>query len=108
MVPADESPDVKEFWKISDRPLAEQFFRKWYFWGTHLHLPPMIDAAKSLMSHLEGMLNYFVGRRTNGILEAINRTIQSLKRTARGYRNTDNFVTINDMRCGKLQFNLPI
>jgi len=68
----------------------------------------MIDTAKTLKHHLEGILNYFIGRGTNGFLEAINGIIQSLKRTARGYRNTDNFVTMIYLRCGKLQFNLPI
>jgi transposase len=100
--------NLKEFWNTHDRPSAEQFFKKWYFWVTHSNLPPMIDTAKTLKHHLEGILNYFVGRGTNGFLEAINGTIQSLKRTARGYRNTDNFVTMIYLRCGKLQFNLPI
>ncbi|MCK9581955.1 MAG: transposase, partial [Methanoregula sp.] len=49
----------------------------------------------------------FVGGGTNGLLEAINGIIQSLKRTARGYRNTDNFIAMIYLRCGKLEFNLP-
>ena len=67
----------------------------------------MIDAAKTLKRHSDGILNYFVGGGTNGLLEAINGIIQSLKRTARGYRNTDNFIAMIYLRCGKLEFNLP-
>jgi transposase len=67
----------------------------------------MIDAAKTLKYHLKGILNYFVEHGTNGFLEAINGTIQTLKQTARGYRNTDNFIAMIYFRCGQLEFNLP-
>ena len=52
--------------------------------------------AKGRLNLLEGILNlnYFVVRFTNGFLEVINATVQSLKRTAGAYRNTDNFVTM--------------
>lgn len=99
--------NLQDFWQIEDPSLAEKYFNKWYFWATHSHLEPMIDAAKTLKRHWNGILNYFENGGSNGFLEAINGIIQSLKRTARGYRNTDNFVTMIYLRCGKLQFNLP-
>jgi len=97
----------QEFYRIEDPVLAKKFFGKWYFWVTHSKLNPMIDAAKTLKRHLDGILNYFESGGTNGFLEAINGTIQSLKRTARGYRNTDNFISMIYLRCGQLEFNLP-
>ncbi|MCK5660344.1 MAG: transposase [Methanosarcinales archaeon] len=44
---------------------------------------------------------------TNGLLEGLNSIIQALKRTAIGYRNTSNFITMIYLRLGKLNFNLP-
>ncbi len=61
--------------------------KRWYFWATHSRLKPMIDAAKTIKRHWNGILNYFDSRITNGILEGINSVVQLLKRSARGYRN---------------------
>jgi transposase len=99
--------NFQEFYRIENPAFAGKFFKKWYFWATHSKLDPMIDAAKTLKRHSDGILSYFVGGGTNGLLEAINGTIQSLKRTARGYRNTDNFIAMIYLRCGQLEFNLP-
>ena len=99
--------NLKEIWKIKDPSAAEQYFEKWYSWIIQSHLKPMIEAAETLKLHLYGILNYFKNGGSNGFLEAINGIIQTLKRTARGYRNSDNFATMIYLRCGKLQFDLP-
>ena len=67
----------------------------------------MIDAAKSIKKHWKGILNYHRLKVTNGLLEGFYSIIQALKRTARGYRNTSNFITMIHLRLGKLNFNLP-
>ncbi|MDH7510226.1 MAG: transposase [Methanolinea sp.] len=99
--------NFQEFYRMDDPILARDFFRKWYFWATHSKLNPMIEAAKTMKRHLDGIIHYFENGATNGFLEAINGTIQSLKRSARGYRNPDNFIAMIYLRCGKLEFNLP-
>jgi len=80
----------------------------WYFWATHSRLEPFIKLAKSLKNHKTGILNNVKNGISNGIVEAINGKIQMLKRSARGYRNPDNFITMIFLRCGKLSLNLPI
>jgi len=40
-------------------------------------------------------------------LEGLNSIVQSLKRSARGYRNPKNFMIMIYLRLGKLEFNLP-
>ena len=99
--------NLKEIWNITDPSAAEQYFEKWYSWVIQSGLDPMIEAANTLKRHLYGILNYFKNGGSNGFLEAINGNIQSLKRTARGYRNTDNFATMIYLRCGKIHFELP-
>ncbi|MEA3282386.1 MAG: transposase, partial [Euryarchaeota archaeon] len=42
----------------------------------------------------------------NGILEGINSVVQLLKRSARGYRNIQNFMTMIYLRLGHLDFQL--
>jgi len=98
---------LQEFWKIQDRDTAELFLKKWYFWATHSRLKPMIEKAKSIKKHWEGVLNYHDSRINNGLLEGLNSMVQSLKRSARGYRNPKNFMSMIYLRLGKLEFNLP-
>jgi len=98
---------LQEFWKIEDRDTAEQFLKRWYFWATHSRLQPIIKKAKSIKKHWEGIVNYHDSRITNGLLEGLNSIVQSLKRSARGYRNPKNFMIMIYLRLGKLEFNLP-
>jgi transposase len=53
------------FWSIEDRLLAEDYLKKWYFWATHSRIKPMIEVAKTIKAHWNGILNYFDSRITN-------------------------------------------
>jgi transposase len=86
---------------------AETFLKKWYFWATHCRLPPMIEAARTIKRHWDGVLRWFHTRIANGILEGINSLVQAAKAKARGYRSTRNLKAIIYLIAGKLQFHLP-
>jgi len=98
---------LKKIWDCPDFETANILFNDWYFWATHSRLEPFIKLAKSLKNHKTGILNNVKNGISNGIVEAINGKIQTLKRSARGYRNPDNFITMIFLRCGKLSLNLP-
>ena len=51
----------------------------------------MWDAAKSLTRNAVEILNYFVSKKTNAILEGFNSKISIIKNRARGFRNMENF-----------------
>jgi transposase len=78
--------------------------KKWYFWATHSRLQPMIQAARAIKNHWNGVLRWFESRINNGILEGLNSLIQAAKNKARGYRNSDNMITVSYLIAGKLQF----
>jgi transposase len=67
----------------------------------------VIEVAKTIKSHWDGILNYFDSRITNGILEGINSIVQLIKRNARGYRNTQYFINMIYLKIGKLDFKMP-
>jgi len=69
---------------------------------THSRLPPIIDAARSIKRHWDGILAWFDSRVTNGILEGINSLIQAAKAKARGYRSDRNLIAITYLIAGKL------
>lgn len=86
---------------------AEKFLKKWYFWATHSRIKPIIDAAKTIKRHWDGVLRWFESRMNNGLLEGLNSLIQAAKARARGYRSTKNFITMIYIIAGKLDFCLP-
>jgi transposase len=98
---------LQTFWAIEGREAAEKYLKKWYFWVTHSRLGPMIEAAKTIKRHWKGVMNFIESKVTNGVLEGLNSSIQALKRSARGYRNTKNFMTMVYLRLGQLRFNIP-
>ena len=86
---------------------AEAFLKKWYYWATHSRLEPMIEAARIIKRHWEGVLRWFESRINNGILEGVNSLVQAAKAKARGYRSIENFITMVYIVAGKLDFDLP-
>jgi transposase len=84
---------------------AEAYLNKWYFWATHSRIQPIIDAAKTIRRHQEGVLRWFTSKINNGILEGINSLVQAAKAKARGYRSNRNFATIIYLIAGKLDLS---
>ncbi|MFV0378392.1 MAG: transposase, partial [Mangrovibacterium sp.] len=68
---------------------------------------PFKAFVSTVKAHWTGIMNYFGSKITNGILEGINSKIQLAKRRARGYRNTENFISMIYFIAGKLKFNYP-
>jgi transposase len=84
----------------------EPLLKKWYFWATHCRIPKIINAAKTIKRHWEGVVNWAESRITNGILEGFNSIFQAAKAKARGYKKTDTIKTIIYVLTGKLDFSL--
>ena len=86
---------------------ANAFLKKWYFWATHSRLPPMVEAARTVKRHWDGILRWFQSKIANGIMEAINSLVQAAKAKARGYRSMRNLKAIIYLIVGKLELALP-
>ncbi len=83
------------------------FLKKWYFWATHSRLPPMIDAARTVKRHWNGILRWHDSKIANGILDGINSLVQAAKAKARGYRSSRNLHAMIYLIAGKLELALP-
>jgi len=97
---------LRDFWN-QDPHSAEGYLKRWYFWATHSRLNAVIDCAKTIKQHWNGITNYIKTKISNGILEGTNSLIQAAKDAARGFRSTKNFIITIYLRTGKLEFNLP-
>lgn len=93
---------IRSLWSYQSIGWAKRFFAKWYFWATHSRLPPMIEAAKTLRRHLDGILNYCRHGITNSTAEGVNSKVQKIITQARGFRNESNFMTAILFHCGGL------
>ena len=81
----------REFWSLTTIEEAEIFFKRWYFSATHSRLKPIIEIAKMLKRHLEGLMTWIKHRISNGLAEGFNAKIQLIKSIARGFRDFKNY-----------------
>jgi transposase len=96
---------LRSLWDQATREAADAWYKRWHFWATHSRLPPVKKVAAMIRRHLTGVLSYFTHRITNSASEALNSTIQMIKKRAFGFRSFDNFRTAILFRCGGLQLH---
>ena len=87
---------------VYDPEVAEGTIKKWLSWAVRSRLDPIKDFAKTIKTHFKGVMNYFFSRLTSGMVEGINSIIQEIKRRARGFRNTENFISMVYLVAGGL------
>ena len=85
---------------------AEDFvalLQEWHEWVSNCDIEPMVQVAKMIKAHWDGILRWKETQINNGILEGLNSVIQAAKRKARGY-GQDHFITIAYLITGKLNY----
>lgn len=82
-----------DFWNQPDIAEGQRFFARWYGEAQRSCLEPIVKVAGTLQGHLLGLLSYFRHKITNAMCECFNSTIQSIKASARGFRNFENYRT---------------
>lgn len=86
--------------------LADLYFGSWYQWVIRSQIEPMIETAKSLKKHEDGILRWFQTKMSNGLLEGLNSLIQATKRKARGFRTVQNFIAMAYVTVNKIKINV--
>ncbi len=84
--------------------IAPMVLQDWIAWGLRCRLEPMVEVAKMLHKHYDGVIQWFSSKLSNGLLEGINSLFQAAKRKARGYRSDKNLVAMIYLIAGKLDF----
>ncbi|KJD42207.1 ISL3 family transposase, partial [Paenibacillus terrae] len=72
---------MQELW-TTPHVFADVYLREWLGWARRSQLGAMMDLAKTVKQHEEGILRWFHSRMTNGLLEGINGLVQAAKRKA--------------------------
>lgn len=94
---------MRKFWDYEYVGSARKYFAWWYGWAVRSRLKPIVEVAKMLKRHLEGMLNFVRHKVTNAMTEGFNSKIQHLKYSARGLRNFGSYRRRILFYCGKLE-----
>ena len=95
--------ELQDIYKTAEtRESAEERFNSLCSWIMHPRISEMKPFAKLIRNHFDEILNYFDYQYTNAVLEGMNSIIQTIKRRARGFRNTEFFKTMIYLCCGKL------
>jgi transposase len=86
----------------NDVQRAETDLRAWLSWARRSRLEPFKKLAKTIKSHLAGVVHGMVDNRSNAFVEAMNGLLQQAKRAARGFRTAKNFIAVAYLRMSKL------
>ncbi len=97
----------QELYDQSSLEAGANYLKAWYFWATHSRLDPMIEAARTVKRHWDGILRWFDSKIANGLIEGINSLVQAAKAKARGYRSSRNLKAMVYLLAGKLDLKLP-
>jgi len=93
---------LREFWNYTYPKNAMKFFKKWFNWAIHSRLQPIMQAARTLKTHIKNILTYFKHRITNATAEGLNSKIQMVKEMACGFRNREHYKLAIYFHCGGL------
>jgi len=99
----------QSFQKIYKATTEDEFITyldKWYYWATHSQIEPIINVAKTIKRHWDGVVHWYRSKINNGILEGLNSVIQAAKSKARGFKTIKNYKIIAYLLTGKLDFAL--
>ena len=78
---------LRELWKQDDKRTARRFLNDWITDAQTSGIKMLINFAKTLTLHREGILNYYEYRISTGPLEGTNNKIKTMKRQAYGFRD---------------------
>jgi transposase len=94
---------LRDLWSYRAIAPAAKHWRRWYLWATHSRLTEVIAVARMIERHLQSVMTFFYHRITNAVSEGLNSKIQTIKKMAAGFRNSENFKTAIYFHCGGLQ-----
>jgi len=96
--------NFQEIYKMPTPELFESMLKRWYFWATRSRIQPMIDAARTIKAHWEGVVQWKKSHIDNGLLEGLNSLIQAAKAKARGFSTFRYFRIVAFLITGRLDF----
>ena len=86
---------------------ARSRFLRWIPWAKRSRLQPFRRVAATIQKHLDGILNFFRYRLTNGPLEGMNNKIRLLSHRAYGFKSAQTLAAMIFLCCSAFPLPLP-
>ncbi|MDR1296087.1 MAG: transposase [Deltaproteobacteria bacterium] len=83
--------DLRQFWEKSRKSEAEKSLLSWIETAKSTNEPLLINLAKTIETHIYGLLSWYDFPINSGRIEGINNKIKLVKRKAFGYRDFNFF-----------------
>lgn len=83
--------DLRTAWEQPNKKAARRFLLDWVYRAESSGIRMLMKFAKTIVVHLEGLLNYYDYRISTAPLEGTNTKIRVLQRKAYGFRDTEFF-----------------
>ena len=96
---------LADTWNYARKQEADEHLKAVISWCARSRMEPFVKLARSLKTHMEGILGYFKNYTTSAAIEAVNGLLQLARRRARGYRNFANFQAIAYWIAGGLKID---
>lgn len=101
------SQSLKRVYSSNEPDWGVSALKSWYRWASHSRIEAVVNFARTVKEHWDGITNYFHSRWTNSILEGLNSLFKAFSARAKGYRTIKNAISTYYLACAKLKFNLP-
>jgi len=98
---------LRDLWTYQSPAWARKHFESWYGWAIRSRLKSVKAVARMFRKYLKNIMTFFKHRITNAVSEALNSTIQTIKKKACGFRNREHFKIAIYFHCGGLNL-LPV
>lgn len=99
--------EILEAGRVLSYGEGKEELQGWLKWALRCRIIEMIEVAKMIRSHLEGILHWFRSRMNNGLLEGYNSVLRAGRGVARGFRTSANVIIKSFLTAGKLNFGYP-
>jgi transposase len=83
--------DLRQFWEQPDKATARWFLGDWIARATASKITMLVQFARTLLVHRDGLLAWYDFPISTGPLEGTNNKIKTLQRRAYGYRDQEYF-----------------
>ena len=87
---------------------ARRKLEEWLAWASRSRLPPFVRVARTIRTHLNGILAYLDLRISNGLVEGINNRIRMIARRAFGFHTAKALIAMIFLTCGDIPLDPPL
>ena len=93
---------LRAVWEMGSKYDARMYLLRWIEDARGTGIRELLKLVDLVESHMEGILNWYESRISNGVMEGFNSVLQAFKGRARGYRSFERYRTMIYLRSSGL------